>query len=244
MRLFYLFLVFVTGFWFNSICHGQPMLRYTKKYKLQIAEPSDVCLSANKSSLYIVSDQGYLYETDFKGNIIRSKSGKLEDCEGVAVKGNNEILVIEERKQNVQILDAGTFAIKSHITIPFKGKANSAFESITFDGTHWLFFTEKSPCLLFIYSNELEFIEKKAVNMPADISAATWNNGKLWLLSDENAEVYLMKPSLTEIDKRFGINVKSAEGLAFLDDGSLVIVSDKNESLYYFNSPLLNVNGN
>jgi uncharacterized protein YjiK len=244
MRFIYIFLIYIVGCGCAASCQAQSSLKFTKKFKLKIAEPSDICLSASKSSLFIVSDQGGIYETDLKGTIIRSRIGGLDDCEGVAIRGKSEILVVEERKQTIQIVNANDFTIKSRINIPFKGRANSAFESITFNGTNWLLFTEKHPCLLFIFSDNLTLIEKKNVIVPADVSAATWNNGRLWLLSDENSEIYLMKPSLTEIDQRFQINVNSAEGLTFLDDGTLLIVSDKNETLYYFNSPLLQVQGN
>lgn len=224
--------------------HAQVDLKYYKKVKLQIPEPSDVCLSYSGKSLFIVSDQGALFETDLNGKIIRARKTGLNDCEAVAVRGANEIIVVEERNRRIKIIHQDDFIDKSNITIHFKGKSNSGFEALTSNAENWYLFTEKNPASIFILSDQLKEIEQKKINVPGDISGATWHEGRLWLISDEMASIYIMSADLTSIDKSFKINVKSAEGIAFIDNGTIAVVSDKDETLYFFKSPLLDSSGN
>jgi len=242
----YLKLLLGLTFWivFPAVNHAQVELRYFNKVKLQIPEPSDVCLSFNGQSLFIVSDQGAIFETDLNGKIIRSRKTGLNDCEAVAIRGASEVIIVEERNRRIKLVNTTDFSDKSNYSIPLKGKSNSGFEAITSDSKNWYLFSEKNPAAIFILSNQLKGVEQKKLNVPGDISGATWHDGQLWLISDEMSAIYIMNKDLTSIKKTFNINVQSAEGIAFIDSGTIVVVSDKDETLYFFKSPLLDSSGN
>jgi uncharacterized protein YjiK len=239
-----LFLCFVVWIVFPGINLAQINLSYFKKVSLQIPEPSDICLSFNGQSLFIVSDQGAIFETDLSGKIIRSRKTGFDDCEAVAIRGSMEVVVVEERNRRIKLLSSKDFSDKANISIPFKGKANSGFEAITSNSKNWFLFSEKNPASIFTLNNELKEIKQELLHVPGDISGATWHEGQLWLISDEMSAIYIMDKGLTSIAKTFTINVKNAEGIAFIDSGTIVVVSDKEESLYFFKSPLLDSSGN
>ena len=58
-------------------------LKIHDKHYINIPEPSDVCLSANKNSIYIVSDQGHLYQTDLQGKVLKQSNLTGDDFEAV-----------------------------------------------------------------------------------------------------------------------------------------------------------------
>ena len=217
---------------------AQPTLSFLKPSKsilLDIPEPSDICVSVNGNSLFIVSDDGGLYETDLEGKTLRSTTHDIIDAEGVFAD-KDFIYLVEERNRFVKLYSIKDFALVQTISVPYEGGRNKAFESITQNAQgDVLLFTEKEPVWMFELDNQFRQKGRTKWEVQGDISAATFHNNALWLLSDERAEIWLTDYVQKRIVKRFKLPVLNPEGMAFLPNGSLLVLSDDEHRLYFFN---------
>ncbi len=212
-------------------------LKEIKSIALSIPEPSDVAVSFDGKSLFIVSDHGGLYETDWDGKVLRSTTTNLVDAEGVYAD-EQYVYVVEERNRFIKKYLISDFSLVSTNYIPYEGGRNKSFEGITkTNENQYLLFTEKEPVWMFILDKDLKEISRTQWNVPGDVSSACWNSKSLWLLSDEKAELWLTDWKKGTIIKRYKLPVLNPEGLAFLPDGRLLILSDDGHRLYFFNDP-------
>ena len=224
----------------NMIAQTAIKLPVLESYSLSISEPSDIAVSKDGKSLFIVSDDGALYETDLKGNSIRSITIGIIDAEAVYANGEY-VYVVEERTRLIKQYSIKEFNLIRTIEIPYQGGRNKSFESLTKSSENeWLLFTERDPIWMFQLNSSFEIINRIKWDVPGDVSAATWHKEKLWLLSDELAEVWLTDVKSHSILKRFKLPVLNPEGIAFLPNGKMLIVSDDGHKLYVFDDPNLN----
>lgn len=222
---------------------AQPTLSFLKPSKsilLDIPEPSDICVSANGNSLFIVSDNGGLYETDLEGKILRSTTHDLIDAEGVYAD-KEFIYLVEERNRFVKKFRVDNFEnIATHF-ISYSGGRNKSFESITKNSEgSYLLFTEADPVWMFVLNDQLIETSRVKWDVPSDVSAATFWNKDLWLLSDESSELWKTNASSRSIIMRFSLPILNPEGIAFLANGTLLVLSDDEHKLYFFNDFILN----
>lgn len=228
----------------NMIAQTAIKLPVLDSYSLSISEPSDIAVSKDGKSLFIVSDDGALYETDLEGNSIRSITIGIIDAEAVYADGEY-VYVVEERTRLIKQYSIKEFNLIRTIEIPYQGGRNKSFESLTKSSVNeWLLFTERDPVWMFQLNSSFEIINRIKWELPGDVSAATWHKEKLWLLSDELAEVWLTDVKSHSIIKRFKLPVLNPEGIAFLPNGKMLIVSDDGHKLYVFDDPNLLQNAN
>lgn len=228
----------------NMIAQTAIKLPVLELYSLSISEPSDIAVSKDGKSLFIVSDDGALYETDLEGNSIRSITIGIIDAEAVYADGEY-VYVVEERTRLIKQYSIKEFNLIRTIEIPYQGGRNKSFESLTKSSVNeWLLFTERDPVWMFQLNSSFEIINRIKWELPGDVSAATWHKEKLWLLSDELAEVWLTDVKSHSIIKRFKLPVLNPEGIAFLPNGKMLIVSDDGHKLYVFDDPNLLQNAN
>ena len=220
-----------------SAC-AQPAVSFLKPSKsisLNIPEPSDVCVAANGKTLFIVSDNGGLYETDLEGKVLRSTTTDLNDAEGVYADNEN-IYLVEERNRFIKQYAIKDFALVNTVYVPYEGGRNKSFESIAKRSEGgFVLFTEKDPVWMFELNEQFQETGRVKWNLPGDISAATFWKNSLWLLSDERAEIWLTDYVQKCIVKRFKLPALNPEGMAFLPNGTLLILSDDEHRLYFFN---------
>jgi uncharacterized protein YjiK len=210
-------------------------LKPSKSIALNIPEPSDICVAANGKTLFIVSDDGGLYETDLEGKVLRSITLDLTDAEGVYADNEN-IYLVEERNRFIKQYAIKDFALVNTVYVPYAGGRNKSFESIAKRSEGgFVLFTEKDPVWMFELNEQLQETGRAKWNLPGDISAATFHKNSLWLLSDERAEIWLTDIVQKCIVKRFKLPVLNPEGIAFLPNGTLLILSDDEHRLYFFN---------
>jgi len=213
-------------------------LKHTNVIHLKVKEPSDIALSFDKKHLYIVSDDGILVETDLQGNVLRKTTIELTDAEGVYADATH-IYVADESPRLISLFDVKTFEYVKSVYIPYGGGRNKGFESLTFDESKKVFYliTEKDPTWIMVLDEKLNVISQFSLHEKGDVSAATFYKGKLWLLNDERREILVMNVDNKQIDKRYQINVMNPEGIAFLPDGQMIIVSDDRQLMYFFPNP-------
>jgi len=203
---------------------------------IQVAEPSDICMHPNGQSYFIVSDNGFLYEMDTLGRIIRKADYKGLDTEAVHVYQRN-IYVVEEMSRKIRVFDIDSLILRRTVKINYEGGRNKGFEAFAFNEARQRFVivTEKDPIYLFELDNDLNVVNEILLDKIAgDISAATWYNGSLWLLSDDDMQVIQINPQNYKVVNRFALPVINPEGITFNSRGEMIIVSDDLQRLYKF----------
>ena len=214
-------------------------LKPTEKINVQVPEPSDIAYSASRESLFVVSDNGYLFETDLKGVILRKADYKGLDDEAVYVT-ESHVYVVEEFTRKIRMFSLPDLILEKTVKIPYYGGRNKAFEGLTYNNAKGVFtlFVEKDPLYVFELNKELEKVnEINLGDLARDISAATYYDNHLWVLSDEDRTIFKLNPKDYSVLAKWEIPVVNAEGIAFLPDGNFIVASDALERLYYFNNP-------
>jgi uncharacterized protein YjiK len=207
------------------------------KYALNILEPSDIAYSAASNTYFVVSDNGYLYEIDAKGATLRKADYTGYDFEAVYVQGD-KVFVSEERTRLVLEFDRKTLTKTHTYSIPDNGARNKGVESLTFDSAKSVFIavTEKSPIKCFEFSTAWTMTNVTEITGISDISAATYHEGVLYLLSDEEHCILRMGANYS-IEQRYELPILNLEGMCFQPDGSILVVSDDLQTLYHFPKP-------
>jgi uncharacterized protein YjiK len=214
-----------------------PTIKPDGFYNTNVQEPSDIALSHNEQSYFIVSDNGMLHETDLQGKIIRTAKHKGIDFEGVYAT-EDKVYVVDETARKVYVYNTSDLSLANTYVLQYSGGRNKGFESITYNKKKnaFILITEKEPVLIreynydFVLTNEIEF---KGVS---DVSSATWYNDFIYLLSDEDMMVMKVSPNDYSIIDRKKVPIINPEGIAFTKDGKMYITSDDMERIYYFNA--------
>lgn len=210
-------------------------LKPIQKINLRIPEPSDICISPDQKTLYIVSDDGGLYECDLDGKILRKYTNDIIDAEGVYCD-NEHVWIVEERTRLIKKFSRASIELLSSVYIPYEGGRNKSFESITKDKNgNWILITERDPIWMIKYSNDFKEISRLKIPENTDVSAATYHQNKLYLLSDESAEIWEINEISGKVLQRYSIPVLNPEGLVFANNGNVYVLSDDGHQLIVFN---------
>lgn len=214
---------------------AQPLKPY-RTCKTQVPEPSDICVSVKGTSFWIVSDKGYLYETDTLGKIIHKADFEGVDFEGVCTrkgeKGEDLVVVMSESLRQLHYFDANTLKHLYFEQFAHYGGRNEGFECIAFLGNEPIAFTEKNPCeLKFLKSNKTVAIKGIKEVSACFVDEKTQN---LWVLSDEQMEIFELNTNDFSIVQKHKIAVLNPEGLCMMNDGHLVVVSDDLQKLFFY----------
>lgn len=215
-----------------------PKIKPVKVQAVKVNEPSDICLAPGGNSLYMVSDNGVLYETALDGKIMREAKFTGYDFE--AVHSDNEyVYVADEMTRTIHLYDHKNLQLQRSIRVPYHGGRNHGYESITYNKKKnaLILITEDNPIWIFELDNDFKVKNEVKFKGARDISAATWYNDHLWFLSDEDRTVFKINPDTYEIEAAWVIPVLNPEGITFDQNGQLIIVSDDLSKLYYFNNP-------
>ena len=210
-----------------------------KFISLEIPEPSDVCFRPDGKSMFIVSDNGSLFETDTEGKIIRKADYTGLDDEAVYVD-EKYVYAVEEVTRKIKIFDINTLKLERTVNLPYSGGRNKGYEAFTFNKAKnkFVILTEKDPVYLFELDNDLKVVnEINMSNMARDISAATYYGNFLWLLSDEDMTVFKLDPNSYEVLGKWSVPIINPEGIAFDKSGNMLIQSDDMKRLYFFKNP-------
>ncbi|MFN4300006.1 MAG: SdiA-regulated domain-containing protein [Thermaurantimonas sp.] len=205
---------------------------------IEVSEPSGLVYYSNNNSLFIVSDDGDLFETTLDGKILRKAPYEGVDFEAVTVV-NDLIYVVEERHRNVLVFDPKDLKLLRTYHIPYSGGRNKGFESIAYipDSRKFILVTEKDPVYIVELDTAFRQLNIQRFEAARDISSATYFEGFLYLLSDEDRTIFQLSPKDYSIIQAWRVPIINPEGIMFLPDRSLRIISDDREKLYYFKNP-------
>jgi uncharacterized protein YjiK len=212
-------------------------LKSIKKYKLKIEEPSDISLSTDGKSFYIVSDKGSLYKTDLEGKTITKSNLVGTDFEAVFAK-DNKVYVVDERYRKIYTLNENTLTQESAKTIPYSGARNSAYEGICWNKAkkRFVLAIEKSPVMLYELDENLNVVNEIDFKSITDISSITYADGFLWILSEEDHCLVKADANTYQPIKKYNINIVGAEGVVFDNNKQLYITSDGMGLIYKYNT--------
>lgn len=218
------------------------VLTYNLSEPIPIPEPSGLDLSFNENGFWVVSDQNSkVYLIDSWGNEIKSFEVNGEDLEGITVVNDSTLAIVLERTREVVILDTSGNELK-RATLNLGGELNSGLEGITYNPEKKIFYVlnEKNPRLLITLDENLIELKRDTIKFAKDFSGIFFddNDNSLWILSDENQEIY--KTDLAgKVIREFKIKVKQPEGIALNKDRTkLFLVSDVTGNLYVFDLEL------
>ncbi|PPK95609.1 uncharacterized protein YjiK [Nonlabens xylanidelens] len=228
------------GLCFSSV-HAQEIIKLkpTQKKCIQVPEPSDIAFSVDGKSLFMVSDNGYLFETDLEGTILRKADYKGLDDEAVYVN-ESHVYVVEEFSRKIKMFRLPDLVLEKTVNVPYNGARNKAYEGFTYNKAKGVFtlVVEKDPIYVFELNEKLEKVnEINLGDIARDISSATYYDNHLWLLSDEDSTVFKLNPNDYSVISKWKIPVLNAEGLAFDAKGNFIVASDALQRLYYFSNP-------
>lgn len=205
--------------------------------RLNIKEPSDVCLGPDGACLFIVSDNGQIYKTDLNGTVLLKSPFEAYDLEAVYYNAEaQQVMAVDERTRMVHILDAATLAHIRSVEVSYPGGRNKGFESLTFHAKKgkYLLITEKEPKIIFELAADFSSVYNRTTlkGYPSDISSATYYDGMLYILSDEEHCILKVNPDDYQILDRWEIPVLNPEGISFTKEGQLIVVSDDLAEMY------------
>ena len=232
-------LIVITASAQKAACIRPVKIKPQRSVSLKVAEPSDICFYAATGNFFIASDDGALAEIDRDGKLLREVPAKGSDFEAVCTDGQ-KIYAVDETHRNIYIYDPATLESSQVINLPYSGARNKGYEAMAFnsDKKSFVLLTEKDPLYLFELDGNLTITNKRDLSgIARDISAATFYNHALWLLSDEDMMLMKLDPATYKVQAKWSLPVINPEGFAFDAEGNLLVTCDDMQRLYYFNNP-------
>lgn len=215
-----------------------PRLELISSINIQVYEPSGLCFSLDKKSLWTVSDDTRkVYKLDLEGNVLKTLSYTGNDLEGVAVDpADSTIWVAEEYLSQIVQLDTLGNEL-NRITVP-GASGGKGLEGITINYTngHYLMLKEQDPGVLIELDEEFNLLKFQRKTFAYDFSGIFYEsqNQHLWIVSDQNETVFKCDMDGYVISE-YPIDVRKAEGIAVDIENNLVyVVSDDTEQLFVF----------
>lgn len=204
-------------------------------HEINMAEPSDICLTtADPSHYYVVGNRGQLAETDSTGYVLRHTRTDGSDYEAVCVK-DGLIYAIDESLRRLDVFDEKTFEVKKSILIPYGGARNKGFEGLVYVPSKKAFITVvEKPAAIVELNDQLQIIGQIKLNAFRELSSVTYHDNFLWLLSDEDHMVMKVNPEDFSVVDKWVIPTTNPEGICFDANGNLLIVSDDMATLFKF----------
>ena len=214
------------------------MIKPFKSTHLKMNEPSEIVNGSSPTTFFILADKAFLYETDEQGKTIRKSDVKAYDIEGACVVAD-KLYVSDESMRQVYVFDKTTLKLLQIKQLQFNGGRNLAFESITFNPVtkHFLMATEKAPQIFFEYDSTFQNVSQFSIEGIKEVSALTWHNNEMWVLSDEQETVYEVSATDYSIKSKWSVPIINPEGICFDAEGNLLIVSDDMGKLFHFKNP-------
>ncbi len=214
-------------------------LELIKEIRLDVAEPSGMCMALQSGCFWIAGDaSGLIQCVDTMGNVLNTINLDLTGIEGIAYRNidNSLYLLLEEASQIVKISLTGSELQRWDIDLG--GGGNKGPEGIVWDSvksTFWLV-NEGAPGVLAQWSPETGVSNIRSLNFATDYSDVTTDpsgNG-LWIVSDESANVTHINYA-REILETYKHELDKAEGVVLSPDAHEVwFVSDSKRKLYQF----------
>lgn len=199
------------------------------------SEPSGITYNNHNNLLYIVGDEGYIYECNMEGELLRKSLIAPLDLEGIVYNSDtSSLFCIDEKSLNLLEVSVKDFKIIDLISLKkvLKGKKRQ-FESLAYKpsskserGTFYIASSIKSTKTGLISSFTLD--NKKAVSykeIPVnlwDISGLSFSNKELHIISDDMDKYAVLNLKTLELTTK-SIPGKNQEGVVIVNNEVLIL---------------------
>lgn len=220
-----------------------------------IKEASGIVYNDSSNSLFVVDDEGIIFEISTKGKVLREKYLGDFDLEGITLGlKSNELILAIEGSDNLLFVDIASLKITREISIDrkwngvkiLKKDKSHGIEGIhNFDGR--LFLVNQSynvnpekksedPSMILEVQEDFknnEFYIYSVIFFPfPDLAGMTEKNGLLYLISDDKDLIIMYNLKTNEVVKQINSPIHGdQEGITFDNDGNLYIAVD-GEGIY------------
>jgi uncharacterized protein YjiK len=222
-----------------------------EKVIAKIPEASGIGYSSKSNSLFVVNDEGTVYELSKKGKILREKKIGKYDFEGIVVDDEKNLLLIAlEGDDDILVLKKENFEKQAQISIKRKyagvnilKKGGDGIEGIALyknkiyvsNQSNKKYPKADSSVIVVIdynLSKKKVKIEKVINHKLTDISGLTFYKDILYMISDNNNFIVSYDLKKKKILKKDKLPKKFAqEGITFDNKGNLFIADDNGQIL-------------
>lgn len=215
-----------------------------------IEEPSGIVYSQARDSLFVVDDEGLIFELTTAGEILNENNFGDLDLEGITLSMNpGELLVAREGSDNILFVDMETLTINKELSISrywegvkiLKKDKSHGIEGITqFAGR--IFVLNQSynidpsenpedPSMIFEVKEDEsgeELIIDSVIYSPfPDLAGICEKDGLLYILSDDEDRILVYDISENAIIQQFNAPEEGDhEGITFDNQGNMYIAID------------------
>ncbi|MBT4034720.1 MAG: PKD domain-containing protein [Candidatus Marinimicrobia bacterium] len=208
-------------------------------YSVRVDSPSGLTFGSNKSSLWTVSDKpgGRVYEIDTLGARIRSLNYNGNDLEGVSFDSRDSTLWMVDENLG-QLIHLGSDGdVMSYQNISSVGDGGG-LEGISMDVSHSrIFMVKEKDFGALITIDELSLTHSlQQISFAPDYSSIFYipSQDKLWVLSDEASNVYLVNLD-GSFQNVYAIDMVQPEGLVYDEERQIFyIIDDTTEKLHKY----------
>jgi len=228
----------------------------TAKTIANIPEASGITYVPQSKSLFVVNDEGTLYEISKKGKIKRKKYLGKFDLEGIAYdKKNDRLLIALEGDESILILDRKTLQKEKIVKIKRKYKKikllkkskKAGLEAIAIDEDGNIYVSNQSR---ITYKKKLKenasvvvkinSLKKKKAKITEvynhgyiDIAGLTFHDGYLYMTSDKKNLLIKYDIQTNTTIKKIKLPKSAQEGICFDENGYVYIADDNGRVLRY-----------
>ena len=221
-----------------------------EKVIAEIPEASGIIYSQKSNTLFVVNDEGTIYELSLKGKIKREKKIGSYDLEAITIDEKNSILLLaNEKKDEILLLKKDDFSLIKKIKIKGKYKGKKIVKKGK-DGIEGLALYKNkiyaSNQSKKAYPKEdssviviLDYKDKKKLKIKdiidhgyKDVAGLCFYKNFLYFVSDKSNLLVKYNINKNKMIKEYKLSKKYAqEGITFDKEGNLYIADDNGKIL-------------
>jgi len=232
------------------------VLNLNAKTIAKIPEASGITYVSKSNSLFVVNDEGTIYELSKKGKILRKKYLGKYDLEGVTYdKQNDKLLLAVEGDESIIVLNRSSLDFEKEIKIKRKFKKLKLLKKSKKAGIEAIAIAENGDIYL---SNQSRITYNKKLKVNAsvvfkidslgkkkakiievfnhgyiDIAGLTFHNGYLYMISDKKNLLIKYDIKNNKTIKKIKLPKSAQEGICFDDKNNIYIADDNGRVLKY-----------
>lgn len=222
-----------------SISIGSALV-LAEQVSIPVESPSGLVLSADKQSLWTVSDNpsGDIYQISLNGDILTSVSYNGIDLEGITLNHlDSTFWVVEENSGEAVHVDDNGNEIQ-RVAVSGSAEGSGGLEGITIrpENGHFLMLKEKDPGVLIELDDEFNLVQYTRLYFADDYAGMDYDpvENTLWIVSDQDQKVYKCDTS-GNVLKSYSIALTKMEGIAVdIENKSVYLVNDEKDKMYVY----------
>lgn len=206
---------------------GIAQVEVIRKSSMKVAEPSDISTWPGNKNYLVLADKAFLYEYAPDGVQIKRHPFESLDLEALTCS-DKYCFVSEETLQRIHILDVATLHEIHAVQWHHGGGRNEGVEAMVWlnESSRLLVATEKDPQFFTLLDESIQPLYSFRVDGINEVSALTYHQGNVYVLSDEQATIYKLSKDLKQVEMQWIVPMINPEGLVFSDNNEVIVLSD------------------